>query len=63
MGDETLIRVSATDPETGETESTNVPPGGYVIVCAEGRQVASEQRYANGTIVVTTKRTEASDAG
>ncbi|MGE4425035.1 MAG: hypothetical protein AB7G37_01120 [Solirubrobacteraceae bacterium] len=49
------IRVTAEDPDTGDRQTTELPPGSYVVVCAEPRRVTHEQRYANGTVVITTR--------
>jgi len=55
------IHVTCTDPETGETGTAEVPPGGYLVVCAEPAYVAHEQVHANGTRVVTIKKRGSAD--
>lgn len=47
------ICVIATDLTTGERGEASIKPGNFVCVCAEPLYVAGEQRYANGTIIVT----------
>lgn len=53
---DTPIRVTCTDPVTGDVGHAEVKPGGYLVVCAEPAYVAHEQVHANGTRVVTIKK-------
>lgn len=50
------IRVTAVDLETFETGKRDIQPGDYCLIAAEPLYLASEQRHANGTIVLTLKR-------
>lgn len=50
------MTVTCTDPDTGESGTAEVKPGGYLVICAEPAYVASEQVYANGTRIVTIKK-------
>ena len=50
------ITVTVTDDQTGETETTSVRDGDYVLICTEPCHVASQQAYpAKGTHVLTIK--------
>lgn len=49
------IQVTTTDTETGETETQEVPPNGYVVVVTGRRYVDGYAAYKNGTVVITTK--------
>jgi len=49
------IRVVATDIDTGETGEVVIQPGSYVLTAAAPCRLASEQHYANGTVVLTLK--------
>jgi hypothetical protein len=51
-----IIRVTATDLELGDTDTVELKPGRFVVVCAEPLYVAHEQNHANGTVVLTLKR-------
>lgn len=59
---EPIIRVEARDLELGDTATQNLRPGQFVVVCAEPLYVAEEQRYLNGTVVITLKRRPAGGA-
>ena len=48
------VRVTATDLETGESESV-VIDNDYVLICAEDRYQSGVQRHASGTTVLTVK--------
>ena len=48
------VRVTATDLETGESESV-VIDNDYVLICAGDRYQSGVQRHANGTTVLTVK--------
>ena len=48
------VRVTATDLETGESESV-VIDNNYVLICAGDRYQSEVQRHANGTAVLTVK--------
>lgn len=52
-----MIRVTVLDEETGDTETLWIGdgPAGYVVTCGPGCEVTHEQRYANGTVVLTIK--------
>lgn len=49
------VTVTTTDPETGDTQTCELPPHGYVITCGEFVEVVDEPRYGNGTVVLTLK--------
>lgn len=49
------VTVSCTDPETGETETQELDPHGYIVICGEHVHVDGEQWYGNGTRVITIK--------
>jgi hypothetical protein len=51
-----IIRVTATDVETGATDEQMLKPGSYLVICVEPAYVAHEQVHANGTRVVTVKK-------
>lgn len=52
------MRVSATDAETGDTETKAVTPGDYCLVVTRPLRLTNTQRYSNGTVVLTLKREE-----
>ena len=49
------VRVTATDLETGESESV-VIDNDYVLICAGDHYQSEVQRHANGTTVLTVER-------
>lgn len=53
----TGTRVTATDIETGESESIEIT-NNYVVITDGDRYVANAQVHANGTAVVTIKKRE-----
>ena len=47
-------RVTCTDIDTGDTETTVIEDD-YVLICDGRARLAGEQRHANGTTVLTVK--------
>jgi hypothetical protein len=56
------IKVTALDPETGESQTVELAPGQYVVTCADPAYVYHETAYRNGTSVVTIKKRAAAGA-
>ena len=50
------IKVTVSDPATGEVLGEQVIDNDYVVICAGNRYVASTNTHANGTHVLTIKR-------
>lgn len=50
------VKVTITDPETGEQLADQVIENDYVIITAGDRYVAHTNAHANGTHVLTIKR-------
>ena len=55
------IKVTVSDPATGEVLGEQIVDNDYVLICAGNRYLASTQAHANGTHVLIVKR-EAHDA-
>lgn len=53
------IKVTVSDPATGEVLGEQVVDNDYVVICAGNRYVAQTNTHANGTHVLTIKRSEA----
>ena len=49
------IKVTVTDPETGEVLGEQVIEDDYMVICAGNRYLAGTQAHANGTHVLTVK--------
>lgn len=50
------IRVTVTDPKTGEVLAEKIlQPGNYTIICVPPCRLDSQQHHANGTTVLTLK--------
>lgn len=49
------VKVTVTDPDTGEVLGEQTVTNDYVIVCAGNRYVDHVASYANGTTVLTVK--------
>ncbi len=49
------IKVTVSDPTTGEVLSEQIVENDYVVICAGDRYLASAQAHANGTHVLTIK--------
>lgn len=48
--------VTTTDHERGDSETMELEPNGYIVVCGERREVSHEQHYPKtGTSIVTIK--------
>lgn len=47
------IKVTISDPDTGEVLAEQTVTNDYVIVCAGNRYVKNTQAHANGTHVIT----------
>lgn len=54
------IKVTVTDPESGEVLAERLIDNDYAVICAGNRFVSHTTSHSNGTHVVTIKR-EASD--
>ncbi|GGK89398.1 hypothetical protein [Mangrovihabitans endophyticus] len=52
---EPIIRVIARDIELGDVGVRDLRPGQFVVVCAEPLHVAQEQRFDDGTVLLTLK--------
>lgn len=50
------VKVTVSDPETGEVLGEQVIDNDYVLICAGNRYVAHTNVHAYGTHVVTIKR-------
>lgn len=51
------VKVTCEDPKTGESETQELDPHSYVIVCGEHMRVAHEQLFPqSGTVQLTLKR-------
>lgn len=49
------IKVTVTDPHTGEVLGEQVIADNFFIICAGNRYLANTASYANGTQVLTVK--------
>lgn len=50
------IKVTVSDPDSGEVLGEQVVDNDYVLICAGNRYVSNTDAHANGTHVVTIKR-------
>lgn len=50
------VKVTVTDPDSGEVLEERVVEDDYVVITAGNRYVAHTQAHANGTHVLTIKR-------
>ncbi len=50
-----MIRITISDPETGEVFETKDLADDYLIICEGTAEETSLQAYANGTHVITVK--------
>lgn len=50
------VKVTVSDPDSGEVLGEQIVSNDYVLVCAGSRYLASTQAHANGTHVLTIKR-------
>jgi len=48
--------ITCVDIDTGESDSIEIGPGEFMVVCGGDRYVTTDQAHANGTNVVTVKR-------
>lgn len=54
---ERMTRITCTDVDTGESETTEIPPHSFTVICGGDRYVSNEQHYyKSGTTVLTIKR-------
>lgn len=56
------IKVTVSDPTTGEVLGEQIVENDYVVICAGDRYLAHTTAHANGTHVLTIKR-EDTNAG
>jgi hypothetical protein len=57
------IKVTVTDPESGEVLGEQLLDNDYLVICAGNRYLAHTTAHANGTHVVTIKRELEADRG
>ena len=50
------IKVTVTDPDSGEVLGEQLLDNDYLVICAGNRYLAHADAHANGTHVVTIKR-------
>ena len=50
------IKVTVSDPDSGEVLGEQIVDNDYVLICAGNRYVSNTDAHANGTHVVTIKR-------
>jgi hypothetical protein len=50
------IKVTVTDPDSGEVLGEQLLDNDYLVICAGNRYIAHTNAHANGTHVVTIKR-------
>lgn len=50
------VKVTVTDPETGEVLEERILDDDYVLVCAGAPYLAHTSAHANGTHILTIKR-------
>lgn len=51
-------RITATDVDTGESETIEIEADNFIVTCGPNRTVHSDTAHANGTNVVVIKRRE-----
>lgn len=56
MAETPRVKVTCTDPTTGDTETQELDPNGYVLICGENMYVDNYATHANGTVQLTLKR-------
>ena len=56
MSDQRPIKVTVSDPDTGEVLAEQIIENDYTVIAAGNRYVSSTQSYGSGTHVVTIKR-------
>lgn len=52
------VRVTAYDPSTGDTETQELDPNSYILVCGENMHIAAIAEHRNGTVQLTLKRND-----
>ena len=57
------IKVTVTDPESGEVLGEQLLDNDYLVICAGNRYLAHTNAHVNGTHVVTIKRDVGADRG
>ena len=50
-----MTKVTATDVDSGESETASIGPDSYVVICGGDRYVHHTAQHANGTTVITIK--------
>ncbi|MCP4965863.1 MAG: hypothetical protein GY926_11555 [bacterium] len=57
-----MIRITVSDPDTGEVFETKDLADDYLIICEGTAEESSVQSYANGTQVITVKNPRPRDS-
>lgn len=60
---DTAIKVTVSDPDTGEVLGEQVIDHDYMVICAGSAHLANTQAHANGTHVLTIKGRKGADRG
>jgi len=56
------VRVTVLDPRTGETETCELDPNSYILICGEYMEETSMQHWPmSGTVQITLRRRERGD--
>ena len=50
-----MTRITCVDLDSGESETAEIGPEQYIVICGGDRFVGHEQAHGNGTNVVTIK--------
>ena len=49
------LKVTVHNPNTGQTITTDIPPGSYLLICAEPARRTGLTAHANGTHQITVR--------
>lgn len=58
---EPIVRITATDIDTGETGTSTIGTGDYSLIVTEPLYLANVQQHGNGTVILTLKRRTTTD--
>lgn len=63
MTENPQVRVTCFDPATGDVETQELDPNGYILILGKYMEISSLAQYANGTVQLTIKRRKEGRSG
>lgn len=53
-----MMRITAYDTDTGETQTTEIAPNNFLVFTSGTCEISSVDKWANGTVQITLKHAD-----